>query len=374
MLVLTLHALAAFVVTLGLILVFAPLARQLGFVDRPNACKIRVSAVPVTGGVSMFFGILLPAALFGISAGPNGALLAGLACFLTIGVVDDLLNLHPCVKLAGQIAAALVMVMLGQSLIGPGQLLGLPAVDRPIIDGLTTVVFIVGLANAFNMLDGIDGLVGGAALVILACLAALALVLGMAGAVSRVTLLLAAVAGFLVLNARHPWRLTAAVYLGDAGSLMLGAAIASFTLELAAGGSDPMQSDGLPVTPALLWLVALPVFDTLILIARRLAGGRNPLRGDHCHIHHVLLQAGFSVAAASAILVAVCGVYGATGLLLWRMAVPNKIVLATLVVPFMAHLCFVLGGWRLVGHLRTAQGRPSAVSANPLIHPGAGLP
>jgi UDP-GlcNAc:undecaprenyl-phosphate GlcNAc-1-phosphate transferase len=368
-----LHASFAFVITMSLILVFDPVARQFGFVDRPNACKIRVSTIPVTGGITMFLGILLSTVLFGIAAGPSGTLLIGLACFLAVGVVDDLLNLHPCTKLAGQIAAALVMIMLGQCLIGPGQLLGLKSVNMPLVDGLTTIVFIVGLANAFNMLDGIDGLVGGAVFIILACLAIMATVLRMADILSHIVLLLAAVSGFLVLNTRHPWRSTAAVYMGDAGSLMLGAAVASFMLELAAGRGDPMQPGKPPVMPALLWLVALPAFDTLILIARRLAAGRNPLRGDHNHIHHVLLQGGFSVAAASAILVGVCCAYGATGLLLWRMAVPNGITFAALVVPFAAHMCFVLRGWNPVGDLRTAPGRPGAVSPNPLIQPEAGL-
>lgn len=373
MFALTLQAFVAVAITTTLIPALDRPARRLGFTDRPNGCKARVIAIPVTGGIAMFVGVAVSMAALGVPGSSGAAFLVGLGCFVAVGVVDDLINLHPCVKLAGQIAAALVMIMLGQNLIGPGHLLGMSLADIPIVNGLTTIILIAGLANAFNLLDGIDGLAGAVAATALAYLATMAASLGMAAALSRCTALLAATLGFLFWNMRHPWRRTAVVYMGDAGSLMLGAAIASLMPELAVAGGDSMQPSRLPVVPVLLWLVALPAFDTLILIARRLASGRNPLRGDHNHIHHVLLQHGFPVSAATPILAGVCCIYGATGLFLWHMQVPNRFVLAALAVPFAAHISFVLNGRRVAGQLQTAANRPSVGPAT-LAQPEAGLP
>lgn len=370
MLVLALHASVALAATAGLVVALAPIARRLGLVDRPDVRKIDFRAVPVIGGLAMFAGFLLALGVLGSSAGSLSgvaALMAGLAAFLALGVVDDLLDLHPYVKLAWQAAAALAMVALGQSLIGPADLLGTAPFHAPLLHGLTTVLFIVGLSNALNMLDGLDGLAGGAAFAMLAGLAVAASILGMAGTVATIVLLLAAIAGFLLFNVRQPWRRAASVFMGDAGSLMLGAAVAAFMLDVAAEAS----SAGKPALPALLWLVALPVFDTLILIARRLAAGRNPLRGDCCHIHHVLLQAGFSVAVATAILAGLCGAYALVGLLVWQSNASSGMAFASLVAPFAFHLFVVLRGWRVVGRLRAVAGGSRLGTTTSLARPKA---
>ena len=99
----------------------------------------------------------------------------------------------------------------------------------------------------------------------------------------------------------------------------------------------------------LLWLVALPIFDTLILIGRRIAERKNPLVGDRRHLHHLLLQAGFSPQEATAVLIAICAMLGAIGFAGWRVGISAPVMLAGLAVPFSIHLYFVCHGWKLAG-------------------------
>src|SRR6202011_6049728 len=212
--------------------------------------------------------------------------LIGASMLVLIGLIDDMLALGPWTKLAGQIAAAVMMTLPGNHLIGTSTLLGAAVADLPQMEVALTILFVVGVINAFNMIDGLDGVAGGAAATALLSLAIVAWFTGMTGPLVHLLLLLSAVLGFLVFNLRHPWRGRASVFMGDAGSMMLGGAIAFYAIDLAVG---PGRAAPLP---ALLWFFALPVFDTLILIVRRLAVGSNPLRGDRRHLHHSLLNAG----------------------------------------------------------------------------------
>jgi UDP-GlcNAc:undecaprenyl-phosphate GlcNAc-1-phosphate transferase len=364
-----LTALVAFGITVTLILTINSLAKQIGWVDRPDSRKTHVSAVPVTGGAAMFLGALTSAALFRADFALDATSIIGLGGFLALGITDDLLNLRPVTKLAIQVTTALVMLLLGHAVVGPAELFGgslhIFALEWPM-----TVVFIVGLANAFNMMDGLDGLGGGIVAVTLVYLSGMALMLGMPGTLALLIPLLAAVLGFLVFNARHRWRRSAMVFMGDSGSLMLGAAVASFILTVA---TAPAGANSVSALPALMWLVALPAFDMLILIARRLAAGRNPLHADRCHIHHVLLEAGLSVTAATATLVGACAICGAIGVLAWHLAVPNDIVLAGLLIPLTFHFFVVSRGPRVINHFRAMSGSTAAKVAGALTQPPGAL-
>jgi UDP-GlcNAc:undecaprenyl-phosphate GlcNAc-1-phosphate transferase len=359
--------LAAFLVTVASIMILRPVARRIGLLDRPGGRKAHDLPIPVTGGISMSVGCL--AALFLFSTGPeaNWGFSAGIVAFGALGVADDLLDLRPWTKLGAQAAAALVMTLPGHTLIGPADVMGLGDLRSLPIDALFTVVFVVGLANAFNMLDGVDGLAGGAAASALVWLASTAALAGGGATLSNALLLLGAVVGFLAFNARHPWRQRAAVFMGDAGSLMLGATIAYLMLELATG---PRQ----PTFPALLWLIALPLCDTAILVLRRWAAGQSPFRADRRHVHHILLQAGLSPPAVTAVLVGACVVYGGIGVTGWLAGLSGELMLAALAVPFAAHSCLVLRRWGLVEHVRASARAPSRVPAELLARSGTGIP
>lgn len=335
--------LIAFLLTAGLILLLKKFAVHVKLVDVPGGRKVHDGTVPVTGGVAMFAGFLLPALFLDAATEPSWEFSSGLLLLLLIGVVDDTVGLGAWTKLGGQTAVAALLVIPGHHLIGIGDFIGSPVLRMPQADLALTIVFIVGAINAFNMIDGLDGLAGGAAASGLLWLAIIGWLAGMRQATIQALLLLSAVLGFLVFNVRHPWRRRAFVFMGDSGSMVLGAAIAFFTIDLASG------PDAAAPLPALLWGIALPLFDTLLLIGRRLALGESPLRADRRHLHHLLLAAGVSPHAASAVLVAICLALGGIGLGGWLLGLSPVVLLLGLALPFTFHAWFVLYGWKLIG-------------------------
>jgi UDP-GlcNAc:undecaprenyl-phosphate GlcNAc-1-phosphate transferase len=201
-----------------------------------------------------------------------------------------------------------------------------------------TVFATIGLINAMNMIDGADGLAGSLGLAALAMLAAAALYAGNAGLASRLSVLCGALAAFLAWNVRLPWRPRAKVFLGNAGSALLGLVIAWVAFRLT-------QNPGHPVNPVLaLWLLPIPVMDCLVLIVRRLQQGRSPFSAGRDHIHHVMQDAGFGPTRAAMVLTAVslaCGLLVAQAM---RLDVPHPVLLAAYLL-----LCV---GWYLLTRKR----------------------
>jgi UDP-GlcNAc:undecaprenyl-phosphate/decaprenyl-phosphate GlcNAc-1-phosphate transferase len=338
------HLLNAFLLSVVLIQLLAQGALRLGLVDWPGGRKVHDGPVPRIGGIAMFAAFLLPALDLmhrRVAFEVDWVLLAGLTVLVAVGVLDDLLDLKAATKLLAQTVAVLIMIVPKSNFVGVGDLFGDGNAAPPFWALPFTVFFIVGIINAFNMLDGLDGLAGGAAAVALFWLTVVAWVAGRPELMVFVLLLLFAVLGFLVFNMRHPWRPRAVVFMGDAGSMMLGAAIAFFTVQFARGGSEAAAS-----LPSLLWIVAIPAFDTLIIMGRRVAQGQSPLIGDRRHLHHMLLQAGLSPRRATAVVVAVCAILGGVGFAGWRVGIPASTMLVALAAPFAVHLYFVCRGWK----------------------------
>ena len=220
--------------------------------------------------------------------------LAGAALLVVIGYLDDRRSISIGVKTAGQIGAACCLVFGGGVVIhNMGNLLGLGDIYLGGFAPLFTVFAIVGLINAVNMLDGMDGMVGGVCLAL--CIPLAWLVYAQGGfAVGAILVFAVAVAGFLLFNLRMGNR-HARTFMGDAGSMLLGYTIAWFVIFLSqAPGSDlrPM---------AVLWIVAVPVMDTFRLIGWRVLTRQSPFSADNTHLHHILVNRGYSVNATVAV-------------------------------------------------------------------------
>jgi UDP-GlcNAc:undecaprenyl-phosphate/decaprenyl-phosphate GlcNAc-1-phosphate transferase len=278
----------AFLLTVVLIIALDKPAKFIGLVDRPNARKAHIGLIPLTGGLAIFAAYVAAVFLAAQTIELPWEYYTGLGILVLVGTYDDYQNLGAGPKLLLQIIAATIMVV-------PG---GHVLTDLPTLFGTGTwplqglaipftIFFVVGTINAFNMLDGVDGLGGGVAVVILFWLAELGRQSNAPGTLD-ILLLMFATIGFLIFNIRHPLRRRAKVFLGDAGSMMLGAAIAYHIISLASGPT------GAPKLIGLLWLCAIPVIDTLSLIVRRLRSGRSPMAADRLHLHHILLDFGFT--------------------------------------------------------------------------------
>jgi len=344
----TLCALLALPLTSALLLALHRPAHYLRLLDEPTRRKRHGRAVPLTGGIGIFAGFVLALLLSGAPLAAFWPLLAGMALLLVVGTVDDYRGLRPWAKLAAQVAAALLMAVGGGvvvedlgGLLGPGLSLDLGAAAIPF-----TVFATVGLINAVNMLDGVDGLAGGAVAIALGWLVLAGVSAGAAIWPWLASVLVAAVCGFLVLNMRSPWRRRAACFLGDAGSMMLGLAVAWFAIRATQGAHAALP----PV--AALWILALPVLDTLVLTGRRLGHGRHPFHADREHLHHILYRAGFTPGPAVALILLGALLVGGAGLWAARQPLPEWGMAAGLLPLAAGHALVHLRAWRVATFLR----------------------
>ncbi len=331
------HAIATFVLSVSLVIVLRRLTISLQLVDRPDSIRKRhKGAVPLCGGMAIFAGFGIVSFASGVDDVLGLNFWLALVVILLMGVVDDRRPLPAVGRLAMQLVMAVALV--GGANIGSlsvGVLFSHNAeLFLPLFFAIG-VLFVTGLVNSWNMLDGVDGLAGGTALVTLVWLMLAASFSDMTWLIPPLQALMVCLCAFLVFNMRSPWRARATVFLGDAGSTALGAAIAYVILLLA--------TDSIAVTfPALLWIVILPVTDTLSLIVRRLLAGRSPMSADRWHLHHLLLDYGLTPAATTNTLMVVSTLCGGIGYFGIRTQVPGEVMAVMLIVPIALHTLFVL--------------------------------
>lgn len=278
-------------------------ALRVGALDRPGeARRIHDRPIPRMGGLAVFAGLCLGLGFFPAEA---RRILPGAALVTLLGAVDDRYDLPPEAKLLGQSVSAAAAILGGVE-IRFLTVFSLPAaLPRP-VGILLTVVWIVGMSNALNLLDGLDGLSAGVTAVGCACtLWVCCACPGCASAAGVMAALGGACLGFLPYN-RHPAR----IFLGDAGSLLLG-----YTVGCAAVLGPCKAYTALSFAlPLLIW--ALPILDTALAVVRRFRRGESPFRADRRHVHHRLLDAGFSQPEAAAVLCLVSAALGLGAVLL----------------------------------------------------------
>jgi len=352
------RAVLACVLTVTAILAVSPWARRIGLVDRPRGRRLHNDAVPLTGGI----GIFLVFAGLSLTSGLDSQLFLSLllpAGFLLFsGLLDDLLELGPFSKFAFQIVAALTAVGLGDLRVDTlGNLLGQGEITLGAWSVPFTVFALVGVVNAVNMIDGMDGLAAFVALVAAAWLGTVALVIGAGGSTLMLLILVGGLAGFLVLNFRLPWGRQAAVFMGDSGSSVLGFLLAWFAIQLS-------QAPGSGLYPiSAVWILALPVVDTLSVMLRRGLGGRNPLRGGRDHVHHVLFGNGLCCGSTVAVLGLLGFATGAVGVGGWLLGVSEVVLFGLLAAVLAVHVFLCELG---LGASRRRRPVPGARDARPV--------
>jgi UDP-GlcNAc:undecaprenyl-phosphate GlcNAc-1-phosphate transferase len=307
----SLQALLACALTAALILALRVPAERIGLVDHPGGRKRHDDVVPLTGGLALTLGFYFALATAFPALEELRVLLVAIAVLAAVGVADDLAEVRPRTKLLVQLVAAALMAFWGEHLLlHLGDLVGRGRLNLGLLAVPLTVFATVAVVNGINMLDGIDGLAGGLVAVMLGYFALFAFVLGEAGAMKVIVVLLGAVIGFLLFNAPHPWP-GGRIFMGDTGSLVLGFAVAWFTIDLT-------QRPAPAVPPVvMLWVVGVVLFDLFTVTVRRALQGRNPTAPDRLHIHHLLLRSGFSPVAALLLLLAANAALGAIGTVGW---------------------------------------------------------
>lgn len=286
--------------------VFRRFALRNSIVARPNHRTVHQGEVAKLGGGAIFTAFLAGMILFGVTnrsefLANTGALVSltfGAMILFLLGALDDKADLNCNLKLLIEIAAAALVVAYGwrvETLILPASIqLSLGVFSYPL-----SVLWIVGVTNSFNMIDGLDGLAAGIAVVVLICSLAIAALFGNLLLLPIIFVLLGATIGFLRYNLNP-----ASIFMGDSGSLSLGFLLACISLSVATTNS------GASAVLIPLLLLGLPLTDTSLAIIRRGRRGIHPFHADREHIHHRLVGLGLTHSGAAAAMVGLSFILG----------------------------------------------------------------
>ena len=329
---LTLTSLFAFILALAISFACTPAVRMLAIkikaVDVPKDNR-RMHKVPIPrmGGLAIFAGFLV-SVLFFVPLGTEfRSILIGALILVVLGIIDDIVALKPRTKFAGQIIAALIPALSGVSIHGivnpfvPGQYSTLGIFSIPL-----TVIWIVGITNAVNFIDGLDGLACGVSAIATVTMFIIAVLFGEIYIALMMAALAGACLGFLPYN-MNP----AKIFMGDTGSMFLGYILATVSIQ----GLFKFYAVISFAVPFIL--LGLPIFDTGFAIVRRLLKGQSPLQADRGHVHHRLIDLGFDQKQSVAILYTFSALMGLTAVILARTNESKLIILAIAVL-----VCFFL--------------------------------
>ena len=281
--------------------------------DEPGPRKCHAVAVPRTGGIAVALGFGAAClAAYGLGAFAGGdrgpAFLLATAIVFAVGLIEDLRGLPVAGRLLAQGAAAVLIVASGHAISVVGTPFG-PVELGPVAGFVVAVVWLVGITNAFNLLDGLDGLAAGVAAVIAGSLAVFAWLQGDPGSIAVAVALLGACAGFLPWNVRP-----ARIFLGDCGALTIGVVLGWISLTASLKSTTAIAV----LVPFLL--IGVPAIDTLLVMFERFREGRKRkvsdrvrrmVQADRRHLHHLLLRG----AGAGKVVLAIIALVGAFCLL-----------------------------------------------------------
>ena len=325
-------------ITLFLVWLSIPLAHRFGLLAAPGQHRRHQGMVPQTGGIAMAFGAGLSLALLGQF--PGAGIVLGGSLLLIVGVVDDRFTLPYWTRFVSQIFAVLLFIWVDDvRLIDLGRVFSSEPALLGTFEVALTVFAGVGVINAINMVDGMDGLAGSLVLVSLLSVIFLLVNSGSQG-VDLVLLLSAAVISFLIFNLRISGRRGARVFMGDAGSMVLGLTLAWLLI-------DHSQGSGRAFPPVVaLWILALPLYDAVGVLLRRSFRLGSPFRADWLHTHHLLLRMGLSVNQSLALIVGMAICMSIIGIMLYLSGLQEHYLFYLFMGLFACYVIFMEAGER----------------------------
>ncbi len=287
-----LSAALAFLITFFSIPIIIEVAKAKKLYDEPDERKVHKNVIPTLGGMGIFAGFII-AILMGIPAGVNPEVQYFVAASLVIfflGLKDDIMILSASKKFVGQLVCAGILIKFGGIQINNMHgFLGLDVIP-PVASYVLSVFTIIVITNAFNLIDGVDGLAGTLGLITTFTFGAYFFYIGYISYAVIAFSLSAAIIGFLIYNFSP-----AKIFMGDTGSLLLGTINSILVIKFISVAPLPNHAFTITSAPAIGFAILMvPLFDTLRVFAIRIFKRRSPFNPDRNHIHHFLLDLGFS--------------------------------------------------------------------------------
>lgn len=277
--------LAVFLVTFFSILLFRPLAIHIDLVDSPDIRKLHQGDIPKVGGIAMLVGFLVGMLMLHDFLLNYEALFASVAILALLGFFDDFCDIRAGKKFLTQVFAATLMVVVGRTYLSSlGNIFFIGNISLGWFGVPVTIIAVVAGINAINMLDGVDGLMGSVSLIQFTYLAIIAFLAKDISDLKILMVIISCLTGFLFFNFPLSNR-RLKVFAGDMGTMFVGILLMWFVIRLSQmPGARPV---------IFLWIIAVPLFDLLNVVCRRLRQKKSPFGADREHLHHMLQNAGF---------------------------------------------------------------------------------
>lgn len=331
-------------------------AKKVGLVDKPNFRKRHQGLIPLVGGISVYAGLCFAFLVSWLTSSyyiPHARLyLACAGVMVLVGALDDRFDIS--VKFRALVQAAIAVVMMsygGLYLATLGFILGPWELTLGPFGYLVTLFAVWASINAFNMVDGIDGLLGGLSSVSFAALGIILIFDGQTSLAMWCFAMIAATLPYILLNLGVLGR-RYKVFMGDAGSTLIGFTLIWMLLESTQGTSHPMS----PVTA--LWIIAIPLMDMIAIMYRRLRKGLSPFSADRQHIHHLIMRAGFTSRQAFALITLAAALLASVGVIAeYYVIVPEWAMLALFLLAFMLYGYCIKRAWKVARFIKRVKRR-----------------
>jgi len=312
------------------------LAIKLNVVDFPNYRKIHKHVTPLLGGLAIFIGATLGLLYLRPTDDHFIGILLGSFVIIIVGVIDDKYDLRPIIKLFGQIIAATIVISSGL-IIEKFTLPFIGTIDLGVFSVLITILWIVGITNAVNFMDGLDGLATGVSTIALVTMFIMAIIDMRIFAAYLCVVIIGANLGFLYHN-YYP----AKIYMGDTGSHYLGYMISIISI-LGLFKNIAILGFVIPVV-----ILAVPIFDTLFAIIRRVSNKQSPSTPDNKHIHYQLLRVGLTHRQSVLVMYAFSILFGIIAIVFVKFSYAVTFFV-TLIALFLGHILAEIAGLVLNG-------------------------
>lgn len=326
---------------------FRKLANKINLVDRPNERKKHVGVIPLAGGISIYTTLMI-ALWFEQNLLVNTDVYVLCSSILVMmGAIDDKYDVDYRIRLVVQIIISCAMIFAaGLSLKSLGHIFFGYEVDLGPLGYIVTILAVLGAINAFNMVDGIDGLLGGLTIVTFGALSYIHYADGQLPLARFCLMMMIVVLPYIFLNLGFPFGVGKKVFMGDAGSMLIGFTVIWVLLQ----GTQGPKAQMYPVTA--LWLIAIPLMDMITIMVRRIRKGHSPFKPDREHLHHICLRAGLSSRTTLFFICVLALLLVIIGIAIEAGNIPELISLILFFLVFFIYFLGVNSIWRVLSWLR----------------------
>ncbi|WP_217525664.1 UDP-N-acetylglucosamine--undecaprenyl-phosphate N-acetylglucosaminephosphotransferase [Vibrio metschnikovii] len=346
------HLILLFLGSFAVLFTMRKLAFLINLVDKPNARKLHQGSVPLVGGLSISVVLAVVLIIQPQMIQHSWLYLFSILSLTFIGALDDKFDLSVRVRIGVQVLLSLIMIhVAGIEMHHLGNILGFGDIYLGWFGTVVTVMAVIGAINAFNMVDGIDGLLGGLSIVTFGALAFLLNIDSQHGLAYLCVVIIVTMLPYICMNLGICGR-QRKVFMGDAGSMMIGFTVIWMLLGVSQIESRPLIR---PVTA--LWLIAVPLMDMAAIMIRRIRRGDSPFKPDREHLHHIFQRLGLTSHQTLLVICSIASLFAAFGIYGEKANISEALMFYSFMACFAIYFVMLSYVWRITAWVKRLLGK-----------------